>query len=249
MSRRPKYRRVQDEVLGLASSLEVGAPLPAERSLAQRLGVSRMTLRRAVDELVDLGFLHRRQGSGTYVAEPKITQFLAASSFTQDMAARGLEPGARVVRFQHGPADADLARELEIMPGARVLRVARVRTADGEPIALEELAVDAALVPGLRPEDLEGTSFYELLRRRYGLRIVGGEQTMEAAALDAEAARLLRVPKGSAAFLLQRVSRDETGRVLEFVRSRYRGDRYRFTTALTPSPIAVEDVAAEVARG
>lgn len=248
MSRRPKYRRVQDEVLDLASGLAVGAPLPAERSLAQRLGVSRMTLRRAVDELVDLGLLHRRQGSGTYVAEPKITQSLAASSFTQDMRARGLEPGARVVRFDRGPADAELASELGIAPGARVLRIARVRTADGEPIALEELAVDAALVPGLRPEDLEAASFYDLLRRRYGHRIAGGEQTMEAAALDGDAAKLLGVPKGSAAFLLQRTSKDEGGRVLEFVRSHYRGDRYRFTTNLTPSPVATEVTLAEAKR-
>lgn len=239
MPRRPKYRKVRDEVLDLATSLEIGQPLPPERRLAEFLGVSRMTLRRAVDELVAGGLLARRHGAGTFVTEPKITQSLAASSFTQDMRARGLTPGARVVRFDETPAPPEVAAELQVPAGTPVLTIARVRTADGEPIALEEIAVDARLVPGLRAADLDGASFYDLLADRYGHRIASGTQTMEAVQLDADEAHLLGVAKGSPAFLLRRISRDETDRVLEFVRSAYRGDRYRFTTSLTPTPLGL----------
>src|SRR5690606_3763977 len=130
-----------------------GEPLPAERDLARDLGVARMTLRRAVDALVDRQVLVRRQGAGTFVAAPKPAHRLAANSFSADMRARGLRPGSRTLSSERRPAGVVLAALLEIPPGAAVLHVRRLRLADDEPMALEDLHVPADLVPGLTGED------------------------------------------------------------------------------------------------
>ncbi|MDV6012895.1 GntR family transcriptional regulator [Haloechinothrix sp. LS1_15] len=210
--------------------MRAGDPLPAERELASRLGVSRMTLRKAVDQLVTTGRVVRRHGAGTFVAAPKVAQPLTVASFTEDMRARGHVPGARTVAESIRPAGAVIGRRLEISPGVEVLRVHRLRLADGWPMAIEELHVPAALVPGLTGAELVDRSFYELAEQRFGLRVATSLQELEPTVTAPEESELLGVPVHSPAFLFERTSRSGDGTVVEFVRSIFRGDRYRIVT-------------------
>src|SRR5699024_10311096 len=153
------------------------------------LGVSRMTLRRAIDELVAVGAVRRRPGTGVFALRPKLDQSLIARSFTQDMLSRGLRPGARTLTFEVAPAGARIARALGLEASAEVVTVTRLRLADEEPLALEDLAVPRSLLPDLTAHDLEDSSFYELLQARRGIRVARAEQTIEPTVLDAQEAR------------------------------------------------------------
>ena len=158
-----KQREIRDQVLELIENLEVGDAIPSERLLGSDLGVSRLTVRAALDELVREGRLTRRRGAGTFVAEPKVAKGMTITSFSDDMRQRGLTPGSRTLEFRTIPAGARLGRILHVSPSEPVLAVKRLRLADGEPMAMELLHVPEALFPGLTARDLEESSFYDLL--------------------------------------------------------------------------------------
>ncbi|TME04191.1 MAG: GntR family transcriptional regulator [Chloroflexi bacterium] len=227
-----KQEETRDRVLDLVESLAVGQPIPAERQLALDLGVSRLTVRAALDDLVRDGYLDRRHGSGTYVTEPKIAQPLTLTSFSDDMRRRGMTPGSRTLELTTTLAGARLAHRLGVSPEARLIRVKRLRLADSQPMAMEVLHVPEALVPGLTRANFEGHSFYELLRERYGIIIATGTQSIEPTVTSEEESEVLGVPLHTPAFLFERTTVSESGRIVEFVRSIYRGDRYRLVADL-----------------
>jgi GntR family transcriptional regulator len=229
-----KQEETRERVMDLIETLEVGQAIPSERRLCVQLGVSRLTVRAALDELVNEGYLTRRHGSGTYVSQPKIALPLTLTSFSEDMRRRGMVPGSRTLELVTGSAGARLGRHLRLSPEEPVVRVRRLRLADGEPMALEVLHVPAAMVPGLAQKDLENASFYELLQNRYGIAIVSGTQTIEPTVTNEEESEALGVPLHSPAFLFERTTLAQGGRPVEFVRSFYRGDRYRLVTELLP---------------
>ena len=229
-----KQEETRDRVLDLIESHEVGQPIPAERQLAIDLGVSRLTLRAALDDLVRDGYLDRRHGSGTYVTEPKIAQPLTLTSFSEDMRRRGMTPGSRTLELTSTLAGARLAHRMGVSPEARLFRVKRLRLADSTPMAMEILHVPEALVPGLTRADFEGRSFYELLRERYGITVASGTQSIEPTVTSEEESEVLGVPLHTPAFLFERTTVSESGRIVEFVRSIYRGDRYRLVADLVP---------------
>jgi GntR family transcriptional regulator len=230
-----KRRAVRRRLLAMLDDLDVGDALPSERRLAEELGVSRPTLRAAIDELAGQGLLDRRHGSGTYVAEPRIAVALTMSSFTEDMIRRGMKPGGRVLSFRTETAGARIGRRLAVSPVEEVFTIRRLRLADGAPMAIETLFLPKALVPELRREDLEGGSFYTLLRER-GVVLASGRETIEPTVTTADEAEVLGVPVHAPAFLFERISRSEQGTPVEYVRSLYRGDRYRLELELKPVP-------------
>jgi GntR family transcriptional regulator len=229
-----KQSQVRDELLGMVEDLAVGDAIPSERRLASELGVSRPTLRAVVDELVREGLLRRRHGSGTYVAEPKIALPLTMTSFTEDMARRGMRAGSRVLSFERISAGAKLGQRLRISPVDDVWAIRRLRMADDETMAIEFLHVACRLLPQLTREDLEEHSFYALLTEGHGIVIAAGIQTIEPTLVDEDEAEMLGVPVHSPAFLFERTTESEGGEVVEYVRSVYRGDRYRLVTELRP---------------
>jgi GntR family transcriptional regulator len=227
-----KQNDAREQVLELIETLQVGDAIPAERALSHDLGVSRLTLRAALDELVREGRLTRRRGSGTFVAEPKVAKGMGISSFSDDMRLRGLTPGSRTLEFRSIPAGARLGRILHVSPSEPVLTVKRLRLADGEPMAVELLHVPESLFPGLTAEDLEESSFYDLMVSRYGIEIVGGTQTVEPTVTAEEESHILGVPLHSPALLFERITRSSNGETVEFTSSIYRGDRYRLVSEL-----------------
>jgi GntR family transcriptional regulator len=230
--RTTKQSQTREQVIDLIERAGVGGALPSERQLSVDLGVSRLTVRAALDELVREGFLVRRRGSGTFVREPKIAQELTMTSFSEEMRRRGMTPGSRTLSLETTTAGAYLGRCLHVSPSEPVVVAKRLRLADGESMAIETLHVPESLVPGLEPKDLDRGSFYELLAERYGITIVGGMQTIEPTVTNEEESEALNVPLHSPAFLFERTTRSENDDIVEFVRSIYRGDRYRLVSEL-----------------
>jgi GntR family transcriptional regulator len=230
-----KQELARDVLLDLVDDLGVGSAIPPERRLAADLGISRPTLRAAIEELVREGLLLRRHGSGTYVAEPKIALPLTMTSFSDDMRQRGMRPDSRVLSFEDEAAGAKLGARLKISPVDRTWAIRRLRLADEETMAIEFLHVPQKIAPTLTRRDLEGHSFYDLLAQRYGITVAAGTQTIEPTVTSDEEAEVLGVPVHAPAFLFERTSTSDKGEVVEFVRSIYRGDRYRLVTELRPA--------------
>jgi GntR family transcriptional regulator len=231
-SEQRKREQLQEILEGIITSLEPGALLPSERLLMERYGVARGTAVQAIEALVARGLVYRVRGSGTFVAEPKFRQPLTLTSFTEDMRARGMTPGS-VVRSQAiVPASEVVARHLALVPGTPVVHLERVRTADGEPMALERTHLPAQRLPGLEDADLTDASLYELLERKWGVRVAEADQWASVVRVTEEEAALLHVSAEQPALLFQRVTRDPAGTPVEYVRSLYRGDRYEVHTRL-----------------
>lgn len=228
---------VREQLLDLVEELPVGAALPGERVLAPRFGVSRMTLRSAIDELARRGMLARRPGNGTVVAGHRDVAVppLRMVSFAQDMRSRGLAPSSRTLSLQTAPAGPRIARRLAVSPETPVHTALRLRLADDVPMALETLHVPASLLPRLDPRELEETGLYALLAGA-GVAPAGGTQSVEPTVLESEEARLLEVPLHAPAFLFERSAHDTAGRPVEFVRSLFRGDRYSLVAELVLPP-------------
>jgi GntR family transcriptional regulator len=227
----PKYFQLREILLDLIENeLTVDAPVPSERELAARYGLSRMTARQAVEHLVSEGRLYRVQGKGTFVARPKIDMPLRLTSFTEDMRARGLTPGSRDLGRHEIEATPALSRELSIEVGSPVFVIERLRTADGVPMALERSHIPSQLAPQLMTESLVVRSLYDLLAS-YGLVLDRGEQVIEAGIADSNDAGLLGLAPGSAVLLLQRHC--WAGSVaVEYAVSTYRADRYQLRASL-----------------
>lgn len=239
-----KRERVRDFLLDLIEDGRPGSAIPPERELCQRLGVSRPTLRAAIDELARAGLLVRQRGRGTFTSQHKVTQELSASAAgLSDQQAGPVGPYAapsaegswrsRVLEFAATPAGARLGAKLRLSPANPVLRVVRLRLVDDEPMAIERLHLPHALVPDLTAPDLESGNFYQLLRLRYEVVVSDAVQTIEPTVCDQTEAELLGVPLHMPALLFERTATDATGRTVEFTRSIYRGDRYRITSRLS----------------
>jgi GntR family transcriptional regulator len=228
-----KQSEARDRVLDIVEQLAVGEAIPSERQLSADLGVSRLTLRAALEDLAREGYLVRKRGAGTFVSEPKIAQELTMTSFTDDMRRRGMQPSSRTLELRVSPAGARLGRMLHVSPSEPIVVATRLRLADGESMAIETIHVRERHVPSLSAGDLEEQSFYELLRDRYGIVIVGGTQTIEPTVTDEEESTALGVPLHSPAFRFERITHSEAGETVEFVESIYRGDRYRLVTSLS----------------
>jgi GntR family transcriptional regulator len=145
-------------------------------------------------------------------------------------------PASRTLDLRIAPAGAHLGRLLHVSPSEPVVVIERLRLADRETMAIETLHVRESLVPGLTAADLEGQSFYEILSGRYGLEIVGGSQTIEPTVTNEAESDALGVPLHTPAFLFERTTRSVTGEIVEYVRSIYRGDRYKLVTELNRAP-------------
>jgi GntR family transcriptional regulator len=216
-----KRAEVRDRLRRLIDLRQPGEALPSERDLSEQLGVSRPTVRAAIDDLARDGLLVRQRGRGTFTsprtAPPKVSQELTP-----------ITPGDYAA-----PADARLSRRMQLSPGHPLAHIVRLRLVDEIPIAIERILLPANLVPALEPSDVESGSLYQLLRIRYEVVAATAVQTTEPTVTDPEESALLAVPLHSPALFFDRTTKDPTNKVIEYTRSIYRGDRYRITTHLT----------------
>lgn len=229
----PRYvqlRRRLEEAIG-TEVLPPNASLPPERELAEITDLSRVTVRKAIQELVREGLVEQRQGSGTFVREAraKVEQSLShLTSFTEDMAMRGMQTTSRwLERGVFAPTSRE-AEVLDLGDAQDVARIYRLREADGQPMALERASLPLDILPN--PLDVT-TSLYEVLGA-LGHRPVRARQRIAAINIDADDAALLGVAEGAAGLSIERISYLESGRVAELTRSLYRGDAYDFVAEL-----------------
>ncbi len=229
----PLYQQLQR---ALRQAIENGviAPedaLPPERDLAEMLGVSRITVRKAIDELAEEGLLVRKQGSGTFVSNRVEKNFAKLTSFSEDMRARGREPRSVWLTKAAGTVTPEESLTLRSSPGTPVFRFHRIRYADDAPMAIEYATVLANCLPSLEAVE---SSLYEALEQT-GNRPVRALQRLRAVLFTAEQAKLLKAQERDAGLLVARVGYLKDGSAVEFSQSYYRGDIYDFVAELSAS--------------
>jgi GntR family transcriptional regulator len=216
-------------------TLQPGTRLPAERDLAEALGVSRMTVRQALGALERDGLVRRAVGraGGTFVQEPKVERYPARTAgLSAELRRQGLAAGAEVVSAEVVPARPGTAAALGLEPDEPVVVVVRLRLAAGKPLALERSSLPQRLYPGIEQLDLGG-SLYELMGDAYGRRPTRVVERLETVAARAPEARALGVRAGAPLLLVERVGYGDDGTALEFARDRFRGDRTRIVIEST----------------
>jgi len=207
-----------------------GEQMPTEDGLIARFGVSRITVRRAVANLAARGLVEVRRGKGTFVAHRKITQELTElSGFVEDMQALGRHPTARVMDKRVVPATEAAARQLGLMVGASVMRIQRVRLADGVGMSFDETYLPLEIGREIVTNDLEVEPIFALLEEKYDIPLVEAEYRVAA---EAEVAAALQIEMGSPIFMIERTSYSTGGRPVDYERLHYRGDLIRFVTRL-----------------
>ena len=211
-----------------------GQRLPGEPELCRTFGVSRTTVRQALNELARQGMVVREQGRGTYVAQPKLVGTAAQrlSGFHEDMTALGRPMVSQVLRQQVVAADELVAERLDLQPGDPVVEIERLRLVEGQPVVLTTTYLPQALCPSLETADLRRRSLYEFLHTECRRTLARGWRTIEAVAADSRQARLLATRKGAPLILIQSVSYLSNGRPIEYYFAFHRGDRSRFEVEL-----------------
>jgi len=218
-------QRIRDHIL---TDLQPGQSLDSERRLAEQLGVSRVTIRRALTRLEEEGLVTRVHGSGTYKADSVLVgKVLQPTSFSDDMRQRGLVPSYRVLEVETREAGEEIASALSIEPGDEVLSLRRLLLADGEPMALEQAYLPLERFPGIAHEDFT-VSLYEILRAQFGRYMRSTRRKIRAVTLPPQEADLLETEDGAAALVVVGTTSDPYGMPMEHFTTTFRADRYEF---------------------
>lgn len=236
MTKEPLYSQIATRAAALIAGGEwqPGQRLPPERTLCQRLGVSRTTLRQALAELEARGLISRHQGRGTFVTRPRFDAEVTGSfSLSAALLQRGHDLRTRVLAVEAVEAGGHVATDLGCLPGDRVLRLARLRLLDGEPLMLELAHLPLRRFPGLETKDFEARSLYAILAQDYGCRPTLAKESLEPVVCRAREAQLLGVPRRAPALRIVRLTADEHGRPIETNDALLRGDRCRILLTRT----------------
>ncbi|HEY3308904.1 MAG TPA: GntR family transcriptional regulator [Desulfuromonadaceae bacterium] len=216
-----------------------GDRVPSEFELGEEFHISRTTVRQALGDLVNQGLLTRLKGRGTFVSQPRIQQHLTRlTSFTQDMHARGKQPGAKTLQLEVVISPAHISKSLQVELNEPVILLKRLRMADGVPMAVETAFLSHRLCSPLLEEDLSQGSLYELLRRKLKIIPSHASQSLESVLCPRTEAQLLGITKGSPVLSIRRVTYGRDGLPFETVESYYRGDRYIFYAELSINPVS-----------
>ena len=231
----PRYYQLKEILRERTRSGEwkPGDLIPSERELSEKYGISRMTARQAITDLVNEGLFYREQGKGTFVSERKITQqLIRLTGFTEDIRARGQRPGTRVLSAEMRLADEATAEKLRIDAGTLIFHLQRLRLADGEPLAIELSQISFKGCEKLLEEDLELNSLYRVLETKYGIPLMEADQELEAGLAGNENAQLLKISLGSPVLFTRRVTYTERNQPIEYAKAVYCGNKYTFYTHL-----------------
>jgi GntR family transcriptional regulator len=234
-SRLPLHVQVEDSLaLDMTNGVLLpAARLPPEETLIERFAVSRTTVRTAIQNLIRRGLVEIRRGKGTFVTRPKIMQELTAlTGFVEDMQAVGRESSARVLGRQVVEANDTVATHLDLAKGEPVVRIQRVRLADGMPLSFDETYLPLELGEKIMADDLATQPIFALLEQKYGTPLTEAEYRLEAVSADAVVAKALGIAVGSPIFLIERTSYSTDHRPVDYERLYYRGDHIRFVTRL-----------------
>jgi GntR family transcriptional regulator len=224
----PVYISISDDIKKkiIDGEYTPGTAIPSERKLCEEYNVSRMTIRQAVNTLVNEGYIYRIKGSGTFISEKKIEKNKQGlTSFTEDMIQRGMTPGSEIISFEKMFPSEVIANRLGIETYEGVFKIERVRLADGEPMAYETVYRPVKYSPELTPVQLEG-SIYKTLEEN-GLKVSYAEQSIEAVISIESTSKYLQIPLNSPLLLIKSISHLENNDVIQYTRSYYRADKYK----------------------
>lgn len=226
----PRYIKIHNEIKQMieAGKWRVGDRIPSERVLALEFDVSRMTLRQAVQTLVDEGILERHVGSGTYVSRQRVQEKMSSgvTSFTELTEAQGKVPSSKTVTYKVATPSLSELEKLHLKEGAKVLRMERIRYADGRPICFEVATVPYDLVTNYGREEITA-SLYRTLEAN-DLQIGKAQQTISAMLASERIAEYLELKRGAAILRLRQVTFLTDGRPFEYVRTQYAANRFEF---------------------
>ncbi len=224
----PIYFRIEQAILEQIQQglLKPGQQLPTETELAQQYQVSRITAKRALDELVRQGRAFRQQGRGTFVAQTHIRDISGFGSFSEDIKSRGLMPGSKVLQFEEIEPDAEISERLSLSEGEHVYMLKRLRLANDEPVAIETAYLPRRLCEGLINEALNNHSLYGMLKEKYKIVPTWADAEIEARAVTKQEAILLKMKAGQPVLSARRVTFSANYDVIELVFSVYNGDRF-----------------------
>jgi len=230
----PKYYQLRETLREQIDLLQSGQPIPSENELCLAHEVSRITVRKALNDLVHQGLLYTVQGKGTFVSPHKFRVQWAqeTAGFHADMARRGLGVKIRVLEQALAPADERVAAELGLNLGAPVVKFVRLRYVDDKPFDITTNYLPAQLFPGLEREDLTTASLYALMQSKYGIRLDHGVRLAEAAPCSPEEARLLHVKASVPLLVIHSTMYDVEGRPVEHGIAKQRGDRAQVEIAV-----------------
>jgi GntR family transcriptional regulator len=210
-----------------------GEQLPTEDELIARFHVSKITVRQALRQLSELGYIRRKQGRGTFVLPPPLEEGpRELTSFTGELRGHGLRAKSDVLEQDVTPASTEVAHCLHLRTGDPVFQLRRLRLANDEPMGLQTAYLPMRLVPGIDEVSFVDTSLYEVLASRYGLHPASARETHRAVLVSREEAGLLRIAPGSPALAAERLTRLADGSPLEYVQSVMRGDKYKIVLDL-----------------
>ena len=234
--RLPLYAQLKEAWIDAIAKGEFrpGDKLSSQRALAEQYQASHMTVRRAINELIHEGVIYAIAGKGIYVAEQKQdAEVEPLMGFTEYMGQRGMVSSTRVLQAEILTASTVIARALEVEVGAPLVYLRRLRLADGLPVGIQSSYLPHDLCPGLLTRDLARESLFSALREEYHLRLADYSVVVEAGLADEEQAELLGISSREAMPVLvdEQITYLDTGRPIEFVRSVYRGDRFRLRLA------------------
>lgn len=232
----PLYARVESVLAANIAdgTLPPGSQLPTEDSLIARFDVSRTTVRKAIQNLAGRGLIEIQRGRGTFVTQPKITQELTElSGFVEDMQALGRKATATLNDKRVFEATEAVAHSLALTVGTLVVRIQRVRLADGVAMSFDETYLPQKIGEKIITNDLEAEPIFSLLEQKYNIPLIEAEYKLEAVAAEADVARALGIEPGSPIFMIERTSYSTGGEPIDYERLHYRGDLIRFVTRLS----------------
>jgi GntR family transcriptional regulator len=235
----PLYAQIESLLAGdiATGAYAPGSRLPNESELVEKYAVSRTTIRQTIQNLIRRGLVEIRRGKGTFVLEPKITQELTElRGFVEDMSALGHRPSARLLNKQIVASSEAVARHLALAAGTKVVRIQRVRLANGVPISFDETYLPREIGEKVIENNLETEPIFSLLEEKYNMPLIEAEYRLEAVSADSTVARALGIRTGSPIFLIERTSFCEGQRPVDYERLYYRGDQVRFVTRLARRP-------------
>ncbi|WP_067933210.1 GntR family transcriptional regulator [Alicyclobacillus kakegawensis] len=220
----------------VAGEWRAGDVIPTEAELMETYQVSRTTVREAVSLLVNEGLLRRKQGKGTIVQQPRVSETLGKlTGFSEEIRSRGMVPGARCLQCGFVGANPRVSRCLGCPEGTTVLRTYRLRLANGEPIAVEESYWPKPIGQILLNHDLDTAAYYDILEGDANIVLSSAEEVIRAVNASAEEAKLLEVKPASALLMMERVTMSANYGVIEYCRTKYRADRYDYRIRLQRS--------------
>lgn len=227
----PLYHQISEPIkeLILDGTIPPGAKLEDELSMASRLGVSRPTARRALQSLVDLRLVVRKRAVGTIVAPKEIHRQVKLSSLYDDLKDSGQKPTTKVISYEGVEASQEIAEDLRLEEGQTVIKVVRLRLANGEPLAIMTNYLPSEVAP--TEKELRSGGLYDAMRS-HGHEVVSASQTISARKASSEEAEILQESRGAAILSMRRIAYDQSGVPIEIGDHVYRASRYRFTVSL-----------------